>query len=106
MWRILPGHLSIIRTLDHAKQLGMRVAIRDDARYPRHRDRQKLIAELHRWDELVAAIVGPLSDSLSAASPDAAIVAPIKSRPEFEHLEARGANPSGRKQRKKKGTTD
>jgi hypothetical protein len=96
----LRAHLSIFRVLDEARRLGMKVAIRDDAKYQRHRDPRKLLAELARWDELVASIVGPLTDALAAAAPGGTVVAPIKDRPDFEHLEARGADRSRRKQRK------
>lgn len=84
----LHAHLSVFSMIDECKRLGMTTRIRDDAKYWRHRSEKKLVAELVRWDELIASFVGGLSDKLGDKA--GAIVAPIKDRPEFEHLEAKG----------------
>lgn len=85
----LRAHHSVFAAVDECRRLGMKVRIRDDANYWRHRDDGKLLAELNRWDELVAGFAGRLTDALG--SDPGTIVAPIKDRPDFEHLEARGA---------------
>ena len=46
------------------------------------------MAELARWDELIAGFAGQLSDAKGPAP--GTLVAPIKDRPDFEHLEAKG----------------
>ena len=66
----------------------MTTRIRDDAKYWRHRDEGKLLAELHRWDQLIAGFAGRLGDALGDAP--GALEAPIKDRPDFEYLEAKG----------------
>ncbi len=66
----------------------MTTRIRDDGKYWRHRSEQKLLAELNKWDELIAGFTGRLSDALGEVP--GALVAPIKARPDFEHLEAKG----------------
>ncbi|HEY2587897.1 MAG TPA: hypothetical protein VGI81_19290 [Tepidisphaeraceae bacterium] len=86
----LRAHRSIFAAVDECKRLGMTVHIRDDANYWRHRDDQKLLTELKRWDELIAGVAGKLTDALG--NKPGAVVGPIKDRPDFEHLEARGAD--------------
>lgn len=85
----LRAHLSIFSTMDYAKQIGLKTYIRDDARYWKHRDQTKLLAELKKWDELIAGFTGRLTDAIGGQIPGS-IVAPIKNRPDFEHLEAKG----------------
>jgi hypothetical protein len=85
----LRAHHSVFAAIDECRRLGMKVRIRDDANYWRHRDDGKLLAELKRWNELVAGITGRLTDVLG--NDPGTVVAPIKQRPDFEHLEARGA---------------
>jgi hypothetical protein len=66
----------------------VKVRIRDDSRYARHRDVNRLLGSLRRWDAIVAGFVGNLGDALGGES--GSLVAPIKQRPDFEHLEAKG----------------
>lgn len=82
------AHLSVFRVIDECKRMGLTTYIRDDAKYWRHRDQRKLLAELQRWDELIAGFAGRLSDKFGSVP--GAIVAPIKDRPDYEHLEAKG----------------
>jgi hypothetical protein len=84
----LRAHLSLIELLDQIKSAGVKVRVRDDSGYSRHRDVNRLLRSLREWDALVANIVGSFSDALGDHS--AAIIAPIKDRPDFEHLEAKG----------------
>ena len=66
----------------------MNVRIRDDSRYAKHRDVDRLLRSLRSWDATVASVVGSLGDALGGVS--GALIAPIKDRPDFEHLEAKG----------------
>lgn len=100
----LRAHLSLIELLDQIKAMGVKVRIRDDSRYARHRDVNRLLRDLRRWDALVANIVGKFSDALGNSG--ASLVAPIKQRPDFEHLEAKGIKvlrQLAARQRKRKG---
>jgi hypothetical protein len=96
----LRAHHSVFAAIDECKRLGMTVRIRDDANYWKHRDDKKLIAELKRWDELIAGFAGKLTDALEGT--EQTFVAPIKNRPDFEHLEARGAEMMKKAKRKKR----
>jgi hypothetical protein len=74
--------------LDKIRATGVAVRIRDDSGYARHRDANRLLRSLRDWDATVAAIVGTVTDALGDKA--CKVVAPIKDRPEFEHLEAKG----------------
>jgi hypothetical protein len=66
----------------------VKVRIRDDSGYARHRDLERLLRLLRKWDAMVATLVGRIGDALGdEAGP---VIAPIKRRPDFEHLEAKG----------------
>ena len=84
----LKAHLSLIELLDQIQSAGMKVRIRDDSRYAKHRDVDRLLRTLRNWDAMIANIVGKFADALGAES--GALIAPIKDRPDFEHLEAKG----------------
>ena len=84
----LKAHLSLIELLDQIRLTGVKVRIRDDSRYAQHRNVDRLLRCLRDWDSVVARVVGNLDDALGDAA--GTIVAPIKDRPDFEHLEARG----------------
>ena len=86
----LKAHLSLIELLDQIAASGVNVQMRDDSRYARHRDVDRLLGSLRDWDAIVARFAGRLSDALGDAA--GSIVAPIKDRPDFEHLEAQGIN--------------
>jgi hypothetical protein len=78
----------LIELLDQIRAAGLAVRVRDDTRYAKHRDVDRLLRTLRNWDALIARFVGKLGDMLGdQAGP---IVAPIKERPDFEHLEAKG----------------
>jgi hypothetical protein len=95
----LRAHLSLFEAMDICKKLGLKTWIRDDARYHKHRSVEKLLESLRWHDELVAGFVGALGDRLGKR--EGAIVAPIKDRPDFEHLEARGMREIRRRARGK-----
>ena len=84
----LRAHLSLIELLDQIRAAGVDVRVRDDSRYAKHRDVDRLLRCLRDWDAIVARFVGKVSDALGASP--GAVVAPIAERPDFEHLEARG----------------
>jgi hypothetical protein len=84
----LKAHLSLIELLDQIRAASMKVRIRDDSQYARHRDVDRLLCTLRRWDAIVAGFVGNLGDALGVES--GSLIAPIKERPDFEHLEAKG----------------
>lgn len=84
----LKAHLSLVELLDQIQAAGVKVRIRDDSRYARHRDVNRLLGSLRRWNAIVAGFVGNLGDALGAES--GSLIAPIKQRPDFEHLEAKG----------------
>jgi hypothetical protein len=101
----LKAHLSLIELLDQIKALGVDVRIRDDSRYAKHRDVNRLLRSLRDWDAIVANVTGRLSDLLSDQL--GSIIAPIKQRPDFEHLEAKGIQVlkkmAARQRRRRKG---
>jgi hypothetical protein len=103
----LKAHLSLIELLDQIKATGVKMQIRDDSRYARHRNVDRLLRCLRDWDALVATIAGRFSDALS--DKPGAVVAPIKARPDFEHLEAKGIGVlkkiAARQRTRKKGTS-
>ena len=84
----LKAHLSLIELLDQIKASGVKVRMRDDSRYARHRDVNRLLRCVRNWDALIANIVGNLGDALKDKS--GSLIAPIKERPDFEHLEVKG----------------
>jgi hypothetical protein len=86
----LRAHLSVYRSVEAAQKLGLKTRISDDAGYHRHRDQARLLEEVRKYDELIAGFTGRFTDVLGNAP--GTIVAPIKDRPDFEHLEARGAD--------------
>lgn len=84
----LKAHLSLIELLDQIQASGLKVRVRDDSRYAKHRDVDRLLRSLRSWNAIVARVAGSLGDALEDAS--GSLIAPIKDRPDFEHLEAEG----------------
>jgi hypothetical protein len=103
----LRAHLSLIELLDQIHATGVKVRIRDDSRYAKHRDVDRLLGELRNWDAIVANFVGRLGDALGGESE--LLLAPIKQRPDFEHLEAKGIDVlrkmAARQRKRKKGNS-
>jgi hypothetical protein len=103
----LKAHLSLIELLDQINAAGLKVRIRDDSKYAKHRDVNRLLDTLRRWDAIMAGFVGNLSDALGGEP--ASLVAPIKERPDFEHLEAKGIDilrtMAARQRRRKKDSS-
>jgi hypothetical protein len=84
----LKAHLSLIELLDQIGETGAKVRIGDDSQYAKHRDVDRLLRSLRDWNAIVANFAGRLGDALGNES--GAFIAPIKDRPDFEHLEAEG----------------
>ena len=103
----LKAHLALIELLDQIRAAGVKVRIRDDSRYAKHRDVNRLLRCLRNWDAIVANVVGNLGDALGDGS--GALIAPIKERPDFEHLEAKGISVlrriAARQRRRKKDSS-
>ena len=103
----LKAHLSLIELLDQIQAAGVKLRIRDDSRYARHRDVDRLLRSLRKWDAIVANVVGNLSDAIGNEL--GSFIAPIKDRPDFEHLEANGINVlrkmAARQRRRKNGSS-
>ena len=83
-------HLSVIRLLDHAKEIGILAEVNDEGEFWEKRDVQALVREVGEWNEGMAGLVGKLKDMFGAG-----FDAPITQFPDFEHLEARGRDPKG-----------
>jgi hypothetical protein len=84
----LKAHLSLIELLDQIGAAGLKVRIRDDSRYAKHREVDRLLRDLRDWNAVIARFAGSFGDALKAIP--ATLIAPIKDRPDFEHLEAKG----------------
>ena len=84
----LKAHLSLIELLDKINACGVPVRIRDDSKYAKHRNVDRLLASLRDHDAMIASIAGNITDALGDQM--GMIAAPIKDRPDFEHLEAKG----------------
>jgi hypothetical protein len=103
----LKAHLSLIELIDQIGAAGVKVRIRDDTRYAKHRDVNRLLRSLRDWNAVIAKFVGEFSDAIGAES--GTVVAPIKERPDFEHLEAKGIDVlrkiAARQRRRRKGSS-
>ena len=95
----LRAHLTLFAAMDICKRLGLKTWIRDDGKYYKHGSREKLLESLRWHNELVAGFVGKLGDVLGKTGET--FVAPIKNRPDFEHLEARGVAKMRRRGKRK-----
>lgn len=102
----LKAHLSLIELLDQIENADVKVRIRDDSKYVKHRDANRLLRSLREWNAIVAGVAGAFSDALDKSGK---VVAPIKDRPDFEHLEAKGMDylrRLARRQRQRKRRSD
>jgi hypothetical protein len=83
----LKCHLSIVRLLDAAGELGLKTEVTDESGYWEDRRVEKLIEEIRRWNQAMAGFVGQMKDALGGG-PD--VQAEITRFPNYEHLEAEG----------------
>jgi hypothetical protein len=81
------SHLTVIAALDAARDEGFELDVVDDGGYFEHRDVEKLLAELARWNHLVARVAGAFSDAFRGRV-DGTLASPIAARADFERLEA------------------
>jgi len=78
-------HLAVIRTLDHAKSLGILENVGDEGDFWENRDMRALAQQVGQWNEMVALFAGGLKDLLGDQ-----VDSEIIKYPDFEHLEAHG----------------
>ena len=78
-------HLSVIRLLDYAANLGILEKVSDEGGFWEERNVEALVKEVGEWNQHMAAFVGNLKDQFGGD-----FVAPITEFPDFEHLEAKG----------------
>jgi hypothetical protein len=76
-------HLGLIRLLDEARALGIRVRVQDEGGYWKRRDQAALVRELQSYNEFLAGFGGELKDACGSA-----VTGPIFRFANFEHLEA------------------
>jgi len=81
----LRAHLSVCRMLDYAKELGILASVSDEGEFFDNRDVPALVNTVGDWNAFIAASVGAFGDLFGGKA-----AAPIKSFPDFEHLEAKG----------------
>ena len=81
-------HLSVIRMLDHAQELGILEHVSDEGDYWEKRDIEALAREVGQWNQMIAGLAGELKDLVGDQ-----LVAAIARYPDFEHLEAAGRTP-------------
>ena len=77
-------HTSLVALLDAAPRLGVRLSVQDEGGFWEHRDVPRLVAEVQRYNFIMATFTRQLRDSLPAGTP---LEAPIMEHPGFEQLE-------------------
>lgn len=82
---LITCHTSLVGLLDHAITLGFNVVVYDETHYWETRDTARLLAEVHRMNQIVAAFAGAMSDCLPGDP--GRVKAPIFEHPRFERLE-------------------
>ena len=80
-------HLSVVKMLDHARELGLLQSVSDEGDYWEKRDVAALAREVGSWNVMIAQQVGRLKDLVGDG-----FQAAIAEFPDFEHLEAAGGN--------------
>lgn len=79
-------HLTLIKLLDHASEIGLLKRVSDEGDFWEKRDLKALVQEIGEWNTLIAGWAGRLKDSFGGE-----VVSEISKFPNFEHLEADGA---------------
>ena len=79
-------HLSVIRLLDQARDLGILRSVSDEGGYWEGRDVKALVESVTQWNQMIASFVGGMKDLLGGEG----MASPITGFPNFEHLEAKG----------------
>jgi len=80
-------HLTVIKLLDHARQLNLLAEVKDEGGFWECRDVVVLAETVGEWNRHLAAIVGRWQDWFGDD-----FLAPITDYPDFERLEAEGRN--------------
>ena len=83
----LKCHLSVVRLLDAAGELGLKPDVLDESGYWKHRRVEVLVEEIGRWNQGTAALVGRIKDMLGGGKE---VQSEITRFPDYEHLEAKG----------------
>jgi hypothetical protein len=80
----LRAHLSVVKLLDRAAELGILKEVSDEGGYWNDRDIPKLAKEVGDWNTMIAGWAGRLKDAFGDG-----LVSEIVKFPNFEHLEAK-----------------
>jgi hypothetical protein len=78
-------HLTVIRMLDHAEELGILKSVNDEGGFWEKRDVPALACEVGEWNTMIAQQVGQFKDLFGSE-----FQAAITQFPNFEHLEVTG----------------
>jgi hypothetical protein len=84
----LKCHLSIVRLLDAAGELGLKPEVSDESGYWENRRVELLVEEVGRWNQAIAGLAGQMKDLLGDQRKD--VQSEITRFPNYEHLEAKG----------------
>jgi hypothetical protein len=95
MKHFLEAHTRLVDLLDFANDLGLLHEVADHSGFWVDRDLDKLAKTVQSWNQLVAGFVGALGDAVPKGVSQSSY-APIKSFPNYEHLEAKGRHVAGR----------
>ena len=85
MENFLRCHLSVIRLLDHANELGFLDEVSDEGGFLEKRDVEALAREVGEWNVMLAGFTGQLKEWFGDE-----LESEITKFPDFEHLEAKG----------------
>ena len=91
-------HLSVVRMLDYAKELGILASVSDEGDYWDKRDVKALAQNVGEWNESMAGLVGQMKDLFGGE-----FDAPITQYPDFEHLEAKRREKRSQSSNKQEG---
>ena len=84
-------HLSVVRLLDHARELGFLGEVLDEGDYWEKRNVKALAEEVGGWNSMIAGFVGGMKDLVGGTD----VKSEITQFPNFEHLEAEGRRDDG-----------
>jgi len=84
----LKSHISVLKILEFAQQLGILAEATDPSGYWENRDLEALVKHVTQQNIFIAAIMGSLKDALQPLGYSAK--APALNRADFEYLEANG----------------
>lgn len=81
----LRAHLTVVKLLDFAQELGILRAVTDESGFWENRDAKAMVETVGQWNEMMAGLVGQYRDLIGDKA-----AAEITDYPNFEHLEAKG----------------